>query len=381
MVKTDQRLRVAFLAGTLGQGGAEKQLVYIVRALLQAQVDVRVYTLTRGEYYETALQQMGVQPVWVGRFASPLLRLVAFALALRGFRPHIVQSTHFFGNLYVTLIAHLYQVEAIGAIRNDPFFELDATGRWGKMLINLPPSLIANSYAARRNAELLNTGPEKIFVLPNVIDLPAFDAQMLQRETNTLEMRRPVVVAIARLAPAKRLERFIAALALAGRKTKLKGVIVGDGPERANLQSVAREQDLSPDNLVFLCRQDDIPALLGQADMLVLTSDHEGFPNVLLEAMAARLPVITTPAGDAGSVVQDGVTGYVVAFDDFEGMAEHIARLAQSSELRQRLGAAGRRRVEAHYGFEGLSSRLLRIYLDIAERQSNYRLLRVLEIV
>ena len=79
---------------------------------------------------------------------------------------------------------------------------------------------------------------------------------------------------------------------------KLLGIIIGDGPELANLQAFAQQRGLSEENLLFLGRRDDVPAILRRAQIFMLTSDHEGFPNVLLEAMAARLPVITTPAGD-----------------------------------------------------------------------------------
>src|SRR5258706_15129835 len=126
----------------------------------------------------------------------------------------------------------------------------------------------------------------------------------------------------------------------------LKGILIGDGPERPRLEALANKLGLLPDGLLFLGRRNDVPALLAQASMLVLSSDHEGFPNVLLEAMAARLPVITTPAGDAGLVVQEGITGYVLPFDDIDAMAERMVRLAKSPDLRHTLGEAGRRRVE-----------------------------------
>src|SRR5262249_42873838 len=70
-------LRVAMVAGTLGQGGAEKQLVYIANALHQAGVEVRVYSLTRGEFYESSLRALGIAPIWIGRFNTPLARVSA----------------------------------------------------------------------------------------------------------------------------------------------------------------------------------------------------------------------------------------------------------------------------------------------------------------
>ena len=111
-----------------------------------------------------------------------------------------------------------------------------------------------------------------------------------------------------------------------------------------------------------------MPALLGMADMLVLSSDYEGCPNVVLEAMAAHRPVVTTPAGDAGLVVEDGISGYVVPFDDVQAMASAMVRLAESPELGRKFGEAGRRRVEEDYSFDGLAGRLISAYEAIAER-------------
>ena len=99
-------------------------------------------------------------------------------------------------------------------------------------------------------------------------------------------------------------------------------MIVGDGPLWTALHQRAQDLGLLPDGVAFLGRRNDVPALLGSADMLVLSSDHEGCPNVVMEAMAARRPVVTTPAGDAGVLVEDGVSGYVVPFDDVEAMAD-----------------------------------------------------------
>src|SRR5690606_17108355 len=102
--------------------------------------------------------------------------------------------------------------------------------------------------------------------------------------------------------------------------------------------------------------------------ILVLTSDHEGFPNVLLEAMAAGLPVVTTPAGDAASVVQDGVTGYVVGFDDGVALVARLLALARSADLRRQFGQAGRQRAAAVYGPEQLAPKLFEVYWWAAER-------------
>jgi len=371
------RLRVAFVAGTLGQGGAEKQLVYMVRALLQAGVDVRVYALTRGELHEPALKALGVEPTWVGSHGHPLARLTSLALALRHFRPHVLQSAHFFTNLYVGLLFPVFRAVGIGAIRNDMPHEMEANPFWGKWLLTKVDAQVANSHEAVRSAIQFGVRQERVHCLPNIIDLSEFDFH--SQHTSTLLPSRTVVATVGRLVHAKRFDRFIEALAIAREQApELLGCIVGDGPERERLQALAQEKGLSNEHLLFLGRRHDVPALLRQAQMLALTSDHEGFPNVLLEAMAARLPVVTTPAGDSARVVRDGVTGYVLPFDDVRGFANRLVELAQSSALRSTLGNEGRALVEREYSGERLAASLLSIYLRTATQSGSHRLTRVL---
>ncbi len=372
---------MALVAGTLGQGGAEKQLVYMVRALLDRGVQVRVYSLTRGEYHEAALKGMGTPVHWVGRPANPASRLVGLMIALREFRPHILQSAHFYTNLYAGLAAPLAGAISLGAIRSDLTRELASHPRLGRLLLARVDGFVANSEQALRNARESGIGTERMHVLPNVIDLEAFDRQLdLATEgTPRSDPAEPVAVAVGRLVRVKRLDRFIEALALAQQQVPaLSGIIVGDGPERDRLQAHSRERGLFGERLTFLGRRDDIPTLLSQAHMLVLTSDNEGFPNVLLEAMAASLPVLATPAGDCGLVVVDGVTGFVLAFDDTAGLAQRMVDLARCDSLRRALGSAARLRVEQHYGADGLAERLLAIYRHVATRSGSRRVVEAL---
>ena len=131
---------------------------------------------------------------------------------------------------------------------------------------------------------------------------------------------------------------------------------------------LARELSLLPDGVSFLGRRDDVAGLLRSSDIVALTSEHEGFPNVVLEAMAARLPVVTTPSGDSGVIVEDGVTGFVVEGDDIAGMARRIVTLSASAELRRTFGEAGRGKVERLYSAHALGGMLLSTYRSIAAR-------------
>jgi glycosyltransferase involved in cell wall biosynthesis len=379
MARGRDRLRVALLAGTLGQGGAEKQLVYMVQTLQRAGVEVQVYCLTRGEFYEPVLRDLGIEPIWIGRFSNPLLRLAAMARAMREYKPQILQSAHFYTNFYVAVVARLLGIAGIGSIRGDAYLEVSDRGRWGRWLMHMSPSLLVNSQTAKRNAEELGIKADSVSILPNVIDLSEFEASLPGEGPALAEPGQLLVVTVGSLIDCKRQDRFLMALARARQDVPtVTGVIIGDGPERGRLEALASSLGLLPRGVLFLGRRNDVPALLRSSDLFVLSSESEGFPNVLLEAMAARLPVVTTAAGDSATVVQDGLTGYVVPIEDVEGMAERIVRVAQSPDLRRRLGEAGRRRVELQYSSERLGDHLLSAYDDIARQQNDHRLLQAL---
>jgi glycosyltransferase involved in cell wall biosynthesis len=379
MADQHAHLRVALLAGMLQPGGAEKQLVYMARALRQAGVNVRVYSLTQGEFYESALRASGLEPIWMGQFAHPLLRLAAFVSVLRRFHPHFIQSTHSYTNLYVGLAGRLLGSISLGALRSSLPYAREVDGVWSRWLISTPTALLANSQAAVRQVIASRlVDPSRVYLVPNVIDLSLHD-RFVQSECGSVRNEDPTVVFVGQLIAIKRPDRFLRALARARQiEPRLKALVVGDGSQRAITEELAIEIGLPLDAVTFLGRRNDVPALLRLADVLCLTSDDEGFPNVILEAMAASLPVITTPAGDAGSVVQDGVTGYVVPFDDIEGMAERMVQLARAPDLRRQLGQASRRRVEQSYSCEVLTEYMLSTYRSIAEYLGHQHLCKIL---
>jgi starch synthase (maltosyl-transferring) len=394
MTTPPEPLRVALVAGSLGQGGAEKQLVYLARAMRQAGIHISLFSLTRGEFYEKKLADLGLRPAWIGRYNNPLARTASLVHHLRPWRPHLLQSAHYFTNLHVALAARLLGIVSIGSIRSDPGRARTQGQFWNPWLMRLPSSLIANSYTAREHASSAGGQAAKIYVLPNVIDLDEFDqAVKSSRPADAGPARFPnsitpgsispsqpfTIAVVSRLEPVKRLDLALQAVALARiHAPHVSAVLVGEGSQRSELEKLAGELGLLPGGVRFLGQRADVPAIISQVDLLLLTSQFEGFPNVLLEAMAARVPVITTPAGDAGRVVQDGITGDVVLSASPAEIASRIVQYTQAPEMRRQRGEAGRQRVEQLYSFEGLADRLLSLYREIARSQGGRPLLKIL---
>jgi glycosyltransferase involved in cell wall biosynthesis len=157
----------------------------------------------------------------------------------------------------------------------------------------------------------------------------------------------------------------------AGRLVALKGVdvllraaaslpnlrveVVGDGPERARLESIGRRAR-------FLGWQTGLDDLLAGWDLFALPSREEAFGIAALEAMAASLPVVATRVGGLPELVEDGLTGLLVPPDDPAALAAAIARLAADSALRARLGEAGRARAATHFPVERMVASVAALY-------------------
>jgi len=374
-------LRVALVTSSLRLAGAEKQTVYMARALLEAGIDARLFYFGGGGHYETVLQQTGVPLIQIYAPNRPWLILVRLIRALCLLRPHIVLVSQFGDLLHGGTAGRLCNALTLGGIRSDGWYELNARGRLSQWMLRLAHGLVANSCRARLTLVSQGIPPEKMEVLPNVIDLQDFDASSALPLQISLPAGRIIASAVGSLHPGKRFDRFLEALALARRsEPALAGVIAGaDCGARATLQEKASALGLAPEHLTLVGECDRVPALLARSALQVLSSDYEGFPNVILEAMAARLPVITTPAGDASLVVQHGKTGYVVEREDTQGMAAFMVRLARSRSTRLNFGETGRKRVEQEYNYESLAGRLVAIFHSFAAQSWRTSLLEMLE--
>ena len=366
-----RHLRVALVTSSLKLAGAEKQTVYTARALFQAGIDVRLFYLGGDGYYEAVLREMGLPFTQIYVPNRPWVILARLIGALRRMRPHIVLVNQFGDVLQGATAGRLCDALTLGGVRSDGCYELNAYGRLSSLMLRLPHGFVANSCRARQNLTPRGIKPQKIEVLPNVIDLHDFDARSTLSPGLSLPEGGVIAAAVGRLHPCKRFDRFLEALAVARRsEPALAGVIAGaDCGTKAALQERANALGLTPQNLAFLGECDRVPALLTRTALLVLSSAYEGFPNVILEAMAARLPVITTPVGDASLVVQHGKTGYVVEGEDIQGMAAFMVQLARSPSMRSTFGESGRKRVEREYNYESLAGRLLAIFQNFAAQQ------------
>jgi glycosyltransferase involved in cell wall biosynthesis len=204
--------------------------------------------------------------------------------------------------------------------------------------------------------------PEKITLVPNAVAVERFPltADAWSARPGDAD-GRPVVLTVARLDPQKGLRDLVEAAALVERAVFL---IVGDGPERVALESQIEHRGLS-ERVRLLGFRSDIAELLAGCDVFVLPSLFEGLPLSILEAMAAGKPVVATRIGGNADAVVDRETGLLVPVADPAALASAITTLLQSPSLRQRLGAAGRARVEQQFTAEVMVQRVSAVYDEL----------------
>jgi glycosyltransferase involved in cell wall biosynthesis len=173
----------------------------------------------------------------------------------------------------------------------------------------------------------------------------------------------PVLVSVGRLKAPKDFATLLRALA-ALPDLAFKAVIVGEGPDRPALEAEIERLGIG-DRVRLLGERRDVPELLGAADVFVLSSKSEGLPVSLLEAMVAGLPVVASRVGGVAELVEEGETGLLVAPGNPDELSAALERVLGDRELRRRLGAAGRERVERHFDLESFQ----RAHLDLYYRE------------
>jgi len=350
---------ICFIVGTLGQGGAEKQLHYILGILKREGARVSVLCLTKGEFWESRIRELGIPVIWVGSSPSRLIRLMRILQHVRQLQPDVIQSSHFYTNLYAAVTGKLLRVPAIGALRSDGISEVASTGKLlGALSLRLTTLLAANSWNAIENAKRMGVAERKLFFLPNAIDVEQFRPERRNGQTSL------TVLTAGRLVEQKRMDRFVRLIARLKFEKRLpvRGVIVGDGPLLHSLREQANALSLTEQDIQFHGKLPLLQNVYAEADLFVLTSEWEGTPNVVLEAMAAGLPVVATNVGGVPALIQHGTTGLMVNKDDEEGLLHAVEGVLTNRHERTQLAKRALDYVRTTHSLDRLRDCLIDLY-------------------
>ena len=238
-----------------------------------------------------------------------------------------------------------------------------------KMVFRRAHAVTACSSDLARRAIALGADPQRIEVVPYGVDIERFkpdvQARAELRARVSVGPNRLMLFSAGRLVRKKGFEYLIDAVALSPAADRPMLVFAGNGDLRGELEARAAGAAVA-DSVRFLGNQtqDEVGRWLAAADVVAVPSvrddsgNVDGLPNVVLEALASGTPLVTTPAGGIGSVVESGKTGLIVAERDPAGLAAAIGQLAESRDLRSRIGRAARATVMERYGWERTARQL-----------------------
>ncbi|MGE3819385.1 MAG: glycosyltransferase [Isosphaeraceae bacterium] len=362
-------IRVTLVITELDVGGAEKAMVALATGLDRSRWSPTVLALGPEAPLADPLRSAGIPVACLGLSPRrPLRALGGLASALRRSRPALVQSFLFHANVATRLgVAAAWPPGA----RGRPWVlgghrVAERQKRWHRALERLTARLGAGSVCVsegvRRFTMTIGGWPaDRLTVIPNAIDPAPFDlpeTRVSREAIAGLEGVSPdaiLILFVGRLNVQKGLPTLIQAasrLAEARPERDWCLAMVGDGPERDDLRAKVSADPNLAGRVRWLGQRRDVPALTLASDLLVLPSLWEGMPNVVLEAMAARLPVLATAVEGTVDLVLPQETGWLVPPGDPLALAEGLIEATADRDRLRRFGEAGRRRVEANFGPE-----------------------------
>jgi len=373
-------ISVAHIITGLATGGAQRALCNLLHGGLATRFNSLVVSLSGEDELTQPIRESGaaVHSLGIGTEQNTITGAHKLTKIIANFRPDIIQGWMYHGNLaaYVARLLSARKAKLAWNIRHslqDIKLERPATQRIikaNRLLSRIPRLILYNSDVARKQHERFGFSPKFGHVAPNGIDMqkltPSHEKRTTARTALGIPLNTLVVGHVARFHPMKNHSGFIqAAIAIANRLADVHFVLIGRG---VTLQEQGLRQQI-PDHLRarfhLLGERKDIVDLMSSMDVFCLSSSWgEGFPNVIGEAMACRLPCVVTNVGDSAFVV--GSTGIVVEPDEKDSLIGGILQLLTMEEdARHSLGIEAQARIKDNFQLGAAVDQYTSIYASI----------------
>lgn len=370
------RLRILAVISSSRLGGAERCLATLLKELARQDVEISVACHGQGpmcdEYRAVAAQ------VWPLDLSNPTNPSAALRLAgiARRTGADIIHTHLWNADVLGGLAARLTGIPAVSTVHGAYHLPLGAPHKqtWRQKALSglyravyraFDRVIAVSSYVRddlRGRAGLL-TGRTAIDVIYSGLDLS-------REEVPHEGEGPPAIINVANLFPMKGQEWLLRALPeVLERFPKTRCVLIGDGPERTPLETLAKELAIG-DNVLFAGSASSPWRLARGNDIFVLPSLSEGFGLAILEAWARGLPVIASRVGGIPEVVEDGRTGLLVAPRDRRALVQAVVKLLCDPALAGRLADQGRRALPARFSAEVMAGNTLKTYRSVLEARA-----------
>jgi len=368
------RHSIFFVVDSLDLGGTETQMMQLARRLKANGHSVTVGCLHPEGILAQDLVEAGI-PVFGFPKPGSLLslnganQLLRMALFIRRKKFDVVHAHDLWANLMAVPAGRIAGAPIIISSQRDLGHLYWYTPFRRKVIgaiHRLSARIVANSSAVRKLlVETFRVPPSRVRVLHNSVDFERFASARRDRRQMfpDLDPATRLVAVVANMhSEVKGHHDLIDAARIICRAIpQTSFVLVGDGAERRNIEDHAVVAGVR-DHFIFLGRRLDVPEILACCELFTLPSHSEGFPNVILEAMAAGLPVVATQVGGVLEIIEDGQSGLLVPPRDYRALADAIIRVMKDPTLAASLSRNGQQRVQARFSFARLVTETEQLY-------------------
>lgn len=363
-------------------GGAERVAINLCQGFVDKGHQVLLVSIKSGGPQEKILPQSDLFSLQIlGLQRSSILRPLHFfrdsrklqhklSSVLRSFQPDVVQTHIPEDDLYLSRACEKTGIGAHIPIVHSLQFHLHRKSldlrsrlrlRLFKRALQRAATVLAVSGAVKEKVlELTQLPDSSVQVLHNGVDLRPFQNLAKKDEVRKslgLPLNRPIIFGVGRFHPAKNYPMFVRASALVHEThPDALFVLVGDGEERAPIEAAIHKTKMK-EHWRLLGQRGDVPQCLKIADLFVQSSDWEGFPVAVIEAMAAKLPVIATEVAGVGEVIQHQKNGWLIPPGNEHELADAIRHLLDHPQEAQELAKQAEKLAWEHYNLEAWTRR------------------------
>ena len=356
---------IAILAGQLVVGGAERQLYLWLANLDRERFNPIVLTLHPGfgDYWEKPIEDLIIPLFRINQRNNRISRLREIQRTLQPFQPQLVHGWHLFSGAYASLVAPHFKAKSLVGIRSS--FESIQNSLELRIAQYFADAFIVNSESAAARIKSEKPSIRQVYVVPNAV-IADFESRetVRQRLIRELGLRPDALwlVAVGRLEQLKHFDELLeVAASLQDKQCNFHLILIGGGPEESALIQLSQQLHLE-DCVRFTGEIPNAIRLLKGFDIFCMTSFLEGLPNVVMEAAAAGLPIVTWQLPFYEELLTPGETALMAAPGDRASFEQAVQAFINDQHLRERLGAAAQAQVTEKFSLDHYIQNMTKVY-------------------
>lgn len=358
------------------KGGTEKHLFELATGMADAGFRVSVFSLADGEYAgefnknaKITYQCLNVTRIYDFKGLSVIFHIARY---IKQQRVDVLQSFHTASDLVGPLAARLSfrNTKVLSSRRDLGYTKSHRHVKMQRYINHFVDGILANSTAVKNSIIEKESFPTKrISIIFNGINLGTFLAdrscRQRQRKAMGVDEQAILIGSVGNIRPVKGYDLLVEAAAIVCLgNPAVQFFHVGEGGMREQLEARCKELGIG-DQFHFLGATKDVPCFLSALDIYVQPSRSEGLSNAILEAMAARLPVVATNVGGNPDLVENGITGLLAPGEDISALAEQLLQLVGQPEMRNSLADQAYRHVHEKFHISCMFENYKKKYLEI----------------